>query len=939
MPRRSDVFDGRLFRNGLIGTVVSASLFAVAAHGQCLPLWRFGPQQAFSGASGTVQSMTIGDPDGPGPVPRSLIVGGVFSYAGTVRSSSVAYYNPTTGWGRMGRETGSGENIWSLTTWNNTILAAGGFGSLNPATAALPQPTNIAAWNGTQWVPLSATQFNVQVQSVASFGGTVYVGSRSSSLPSVRTLYRYEPGATISTGAWTPLLPDVNGSVARLVVHNNELYMVGSFYRTATPATRFQVAKLNASGTDLIELPALSTTGSTMNGAEVYRGELYVYGQFNSGNGAPLGCNGIAKLHAGGNAWIPSTPDPSNTLVGQISSITASAVVDGVLYLGSADATRPLAWLSASNGVWSLQPGQASSGLPANTISAMSPDLDGRSVAMGGTGSFDHILPTSAMRLATWDRAGNRLAPIGAEGFSDAGLGYPFINASVVWNDALYLGGSFGGVGTQRGRTLARWDGTDLTPVAGAPSGDIARLFVGENGGALYSAGGTSPLVRSTGGAFTALTDSAGGTYASGVSSVSSLVDFGGSIVVGGSFTGSGGRPSYLMRRTGTTWAAIGSDSPNNAVTALTTWSHPTVAGGVPLLVATGSFTQIGSLAARVAAWDGTTWRALGQPSFATGFGSSPPVAIVNNNGELYWIAYIVQFGGASMYPISLRYDPGTDRWVDLPRPVEPVASGFGQPSSAIAASGSLWITSNYTQPGVSGAVVSLLRWDGTRWTGYGGATGLFAQVNSVAYFRGDPVITGLFGTVGATTTFPGVTSVGWARLALGGEPPVVSQQPTNLTLCNGGTANYFVAAAGTPPYSYRWQRVDGSGVATDLSNGTIPGTSSVASQTDMPTLRIANSDVAVSAYEFRCVIRDACGEVISDTASLRICVADVDDGSSSGVCDGGVTIDDLLYYLEQFGQGTLRADVDDGSSSGTPDGGVTIDDLLYFLTRFDAGC
>lgn len=31
--------------------------------------------------------------------------------------------------------------------------------------------------------------------------------------------------------------------------------------------------------------------------------------------------------------------------------------------------------------------------------------------------------------------------------------------------------------------------------------------------------------------------------------------------------------------------------------------------------------------------------------------------------------------------------------------------------------------------------------------------------------------------------------------------------------------------------------------------------------------------------------------------------------------------------------------DVDDGTGTGTPDGGVTIDDLLYFLQRFEAGC
>jgi hypothetical protein len=68
-------------------------------------------------------------------------------------------------------------------------------------------------------------------------------------------------------------------------------------------------------------------------------------------------------------------------------------------------------------------------------------------------------------------------------------------------------------------------------------------------------------------------------------------------------------------------------------------------------------------------------------------------------------------------------------------------------------------------------------------------------------------------------------------------------------------------------------------------------------------------------------------------------CVADVDDGSGSGTPDGGVTIDDLIYYLSIFESGNVAADVDDGSGTGTTDGGVTIDDLIYFLTRFESGC
>jgi len=51
------------------------------------------------------------------------------------------------------------------------------------------------------------------------------------------------------------------------------------------------------------------------------------------------------------------------------------------------------------------------------------------------------------------------------------------------------------------------------------------------------------------------------------------------------------------------------------------------------------------------------------------------------------------------------------------------------------------------------------------------------------------------------------------------------------------------------------------------------------------------------------------------------------------------VTIDDLIFFLALFEQGSSPADVDDGSGTGTTDGGITIDDLLYYLARFESGC
>jgi len=72
---------------------------------------------------------------------------------------------------------------------------------------------------------------------------------------------------------------------------------------------------------------------------------------------------------------------------------------------------------------------------------------------------------------------------------------------------------------------------------------------------------------------------------------------------------------------------------------------------------------------------------------------------------------------------------------------------------------------------------------------------------------------------------------------------------------------------------------------------------------------------------------------------SCDVCPADLDDGSGDGIPDGGVDINDLLFFLAGFEAGSLSADLDNGSGSGQPDGGVDINDLLFFLSHFEGGC
>ncbi len=62
---------------------------------------------------------------------------------------------------------------------------------------------------------------------------------------------------------------------------------------------------------------------------------------------------------------------------------------------------------------------------------------------------------------------------------------------------------------------------------------------------------------------------------------------------------------------------------------------------------------------------------------------------------------------------------------------------------------------------------------------------------------------------------------------------------------------------------------------------------------------------------------------------------ADLDGGNWTGICDGGVDINDLLYFLAQFESNSDRADIWPAPEG---DGAVTLEDLQAFLKGFEAG-
>jgi hypothetical protein len=153
---------------------------------------------------------------------------------------------------------------------------------------------------------------------------------------------------------------------------------------------------------------------------------------------------------------------------------------------------------------------------------------------------------------------------------------------------------------------------------------------------------------------------------------------------------------------------------------------------------------------------------------------------------------------------------------------------------------------------------------------------------------------------------------------------PVITQNPVSVTSCTGAQASFSVTATlseGT--LGYRWRR---NGVPLDVA-GTWGSVLTIAA--------VASTDLGV----YDCIVSNGCASVISQPATLGRCPADLANGSGQAGCDGGVDINDLLYFLGQFESGAPAADLDDGTGTGTPDGGVDISDLLFFLSHFESGC
>jgi hypothetical protein len=411
------------------------------------------------------------------------------------------------------------------------------------------------------------------------------------------------------------------------------------------------------------------------------------------------------------------------------------------------------------------------------------------------------------------------------------------------------------------------------------------------------------------------------GTSSAPSAVVYAMTVYNGRLVVGGRFTSAGGRSvTNIAQWDGTSWGRFGPEtiegnSINGDVYSLAVFNGELYVGG--------QFTTIGTTTVNfIAKWTGSAWQSVGGGMSSSCCG--PGVyAMTIYDGALIAGGRFPEAGGSAA--------PAVARWNGLGW--QPLTTGvvgnFAQCSSLAVYQNQLIVGGNFSTAG-GAAIPNIASWDGSVWAGLG--TGANRLIFAFAVLGNDLIIGSQQGTFGgvAANSLARWNGTAWSTLGdgltrsgpRGGLDANALKVLSTGELVIGGLyteaghvpCNYISVWNGAA-YSALGDGMDGTVYSLAEFNGELIAGGAFATAGGVQSASFAR-------WGLQCA-----------------CPADLDDGSMTGTPDGGVTLEDLLYFLDQYAQGATRADLDDGTMTGTRDGGVTLEDLLYFLAHFDAGC
>jgi hypothetical protein len=356
---------------------------AHAAHAQCDERWIGG--QPLTGIEGTPYTSCEWDPDGPGPAPSQLIVGGFFKFAGDRYVSSIASFDGMT-W----RPLGDGLSnpivrdglalVSAAIPFQNKLVVSGWFDRSGST------PLNsVAMWDGTRWTPMGAG-FDARAKAFTIHNGELYAGGGfiRSGDQEVICVARWDGTR------WRDLDRGLDGLVTGLVSFQGRLIACGDFGATANGAPVLRLAAWNGSRWSPVTDDLRNADGGivTVSAVTVFNNELINSGIFDIVGG--VSARGVAAWN--GTRWASVGPGTSGIIYAVEPFGDDLAAGGSFLQIGSVpNANGVAAW---RGGAWSpLGPGFN------DTVF----DLNASSGSLFAAGAFTRSGASTTNGVAQWN--------------------------------------------------------------------------------------------------------------------------------------------------------------------------------------------------------------------------------------------------------------------------------------------------------------------------------------------------------------------------------------------------------------------------------------------------------------------------------------------------------------------------------------------------------
>jgi trimeric autotransporter adhesin len=289
---------------------------------------------------------------------------------------------------------------------------------------------------------------------------------------------------------------------------------------------------------------------------------------------------------------------------------------------------------------------------------------------------------------------------------------------------------------------------------------------------------------------------------------VSVFTIFNGKLIVGGYFTIAGGViANYIAAWDGTSWSALGSGmagGDQTHVSALTVFDGKLIAGG--------TFTSAGGVSVNnIAAWDGESWYSLGS-GISGGFFDEMKHQIFVYALTVYDNKLIVGGNFTEAGRVSANYIASWDgtSWSPLGSGINGFVNALTVYNNKLVAAGSF-----STAGGVS--VKNIAAWDGAAWSPIG--SGFNSSVNALTVYNGELIAGGKFTKMGdATVNFVAAwDGSSWSSLGYVLNSYVSSLTVYNRKLIAGG--QFYSAGSVSVNYIASWNGTSWSALGSGFNS------------------------------------------------------------------------------------------------------------------------